>query len=120
SQRRLWVAPNLFRISSERISSEEEIVGAPNLFVADADEAYVWIARANSCPGKEADHAPGYTTVDFRKARIAQRIECSPVSRHPRRRDGQRCAGLGRRHVQGANLHAVCHPLHVPLPGTGP
>ena len=25
------------------------------------------IARVNSCPGKEADHAPGDTTVDFRK-----------------------------------------------------
>src|SRR5271157_3194718 len=43
------------------------------------------IARVNSCPGKEPDNAPGYTTVDFRKGQIAQRIGCSPVSRHPRR-----------------------------------
>ena len=48
------------------------------------------IARSNSCPGKEADHVPGYTTVDFRKGQIAPRIECPPLSRHPRRRDGQR------------------------------
>ena len=27
---------------------------------------------------------------------------------------------VGGRHVQAAHLHAVCHPLHVPLPGTGP
>ncbi|MGO8903115.1 MAG: hypothetical protein ACLQU5_32975, partial [Isosphaeraceae bacterium] len=51
------------------------------------------IAPCNSCPGKEADHAPGYTTVDFRKSQIVPRIGCSPASRHPRRQDGQRCAG---------------------------
>ncbi len=28
--------------------------------------------------------------------------------------------GVGRRHVQESHLHAVCHPQHVPLPGTGP
>src|SRR5271157_3764464 len=38
------------------------------------------IARVNSCPGKEVDHAPGYTTVDFRKGQIAQRIRSGCMS----------------------------------------
>src|SRR5271157_3853956 len=37
------------------------------------------IARVNSCPGKEDDHAPGYTTVDFRKGQIAQSLNESDV-----------------------------------------
>ena len=36
------------------------------------------IARVNCRPIKEADHAPDYTTVDFRKGQVAPRIECLP------------------------------------------
>jgi hypothetical protein len=37
------------------------------------------IATCNSCPGKEADHAPGYTTVDFRISEKVKSLHASDV-----------------------------------------
>src|SRR5271157_3556580 len=39
------------------------------------------IARSNSCPGKEADHAPGYTTVERQPPRLGAGRDI--LLRHP-------------------------------------
>src|SRR5512138_1379895 len=78
------------------------------------------VTRSKPCPVKEADNAPGYTTVDLGEGQIPPRVERPPLPRHPRRPDGRVRSGRGGRPIPRVPLHPVGDPRRVPLPGARP